>query len=97
MPDHENYFPDFLGDVSLPSASPIDTHYEEVDISGETPEPGEPLQTEEEAKEYFNEVTEGEALNYLMMLHDVRAISFDRLNQLKEMLDDTPSFLPKDY
>ena len=93
MPD----FPDILGDVNLPSVSPVDTFREEVDTDGDVPTPHEPLSEETEAKDYFNSVTEGEALNYIMMLHDIRAISFDRLNSLKELLEDTPSFLPKEY
>jgi len=97
MPEEEGYFPNLTGEVSLPSSSPLDTVSHEVDVSGETPEPHEPMSSDEEAKKYFNEVTEGEALNYMMMLHDIRAISFDRFNYLKGLLEDTPSFLPKEY
>ncbi len=61
------------------------------------PTPHESLSEDSDAKEYFNSVTENEALNYIMMLHNIRAISFDRLNQLKELLEDTPNFLPKEY
>jgi hypothetical protein len=86
-----------FGIVESVTASPIDSAREEVDIDVDTPDAHEPLQTDEDTKEYFNSVTEGEALNYLMMLHDIRAISFDRLNQLKVLLEDSPSFLPKGY
>ena len=57
------------GQVNLPSASPTDTAPYEVDVSGDTPQSNEALADDEEAKKYFNEVTEEEALNYLMMLH----------------------------
>ena len=90
-------FPDIIGDIDMPTVSPVDAAPYEVDVNGDMPHEHEPMSIEGEAKEYFNSVTEGEALNYIMMLHDMNAISFDRLNQLKEMLDDTPSFLPKEY
>ena len=44
-----------------------------------------------EAKEYFKSVGETEALNYVMMLHDMHAISFDRLGEFKKMIEETPS------
>lgn len=94
MPDLPNLN---FGEVSLPSLSPIDASYEDANLSEDVPNPHEPLSTDDEATKYFNEVTEGEALNYLMMLHDIHAISFDRLNSLKELLVTTPSFLPKEY
>jgi len=88
---------DILGDIPSISTSPLDAAAYEVDIDGETPNVDEPLASEEEATEYFNSVTEDEALNFILMLHDIRAISFDRFNQLKTVLESTPSFLPKGY
>lgn len=86
-----------FGEVDLPSSAPLDTAREEVDVSGEFPTPNEPLSSTPEATAFFESVPESEALNHIMMLHDIRAISFDRLNQLKEILDNTTSFLPKGY
>ena len=95
MPDF-----DLTGDVDAPSTSAIPSADEQA-IPGadgeDRADPNEPLAIEEEAKEYFNSVTDEEALNYIMFLRDANAISFDRLNQLKELLDQTPSFLPEGY
>ncbi len=96
MPD----FPELnIGIVSAPSSSPVDAPHEDA-LIGSTESldinPNEPLRMDDEAREYFNSVPEDTALNYIMFLHDFHAISFDRLNELKELLTTVPSFLPKE-
>ena len=83
------------GQVNLPSASPTPSANEDAIIGGDEVNPRAPFSMDDEATTYFNQVTEGEALNYIMFLHDTHAISFDRLTELKELLTSTPSFLPK--
>ena len=84
------------GEISPPTATGVSTPHEDAiigdpeDIEGN---PHEPFREDDAAKEYFESVTYTEAMNYLMFLHDTHALSFDRLNELKEMLDVTPSFL----
>jgi len=87
------------GLVSAPASSPVPAAKEDAPIGvvdDVEPNPRAPFAQDEEATHYFNQVTESEALNYLMFLHDVHAISFDRLNELKTLLGETPSFLPKE-
>lgn len=86
-----------LGEVDLPQGAPADTAKEDAiigTVGEELADPNEPFAVEQEALDYFNSVTEEEALNYLMFLHDTHHISFDRLNELKVLLESVPSFLP---
>jgi hypothetical protein len=92
MPD----FPDVnFGEINLPSASPVDAAREDAIIGSDEHNPHEPMQEDDEAQRYFDSVDDEEALNYIMFLHDIHAISFDRLTELKEKLSNTTSFLPK--
>ena len=90
---------DSSNDHIIPSSIlPMDQPLEDPIIgTDEPPSQHEPLSTEEDAMEYFNSVTEDEALNYIIMLRDINAITFDRLLDLKSLLETTPSFLPEPY
>jgi hypothetical protein len=63
----------------------------------EVPVGEQTLITDDSATTYFNSVGEEEALNYIMFLHDMNVISFDRLIELKTLLEKTSSFLPEGF
>lgn len=87
-----------LGEVDLPQGAPANAAKEDAivgTVGEELADPNEPFSVEQEALDYFNSVTEEEALNYIMFLHDTHHISFDRLNTLKELLSTVPGFLPE--
>jgi hypothetical protein len=89
------------GEISAPTVggSVLGVHEDALigDPPGEVPTGEEVLVTDEAATTYFNSVGDEEALNYIIFLHDANVISFDRLNQLKALLDETPSFLPEGF
>ena len=92
MPDFPNIN---FGEIDLPSSSPVDAAKEDAIIGTDEHNPHEPMLDEDEAQRYFDSVDDEEAMNYIMFLHDIHAITFDRLNELKEKLSKTTSFLPQ--
>jgi hypothetical protein len=89
-------FPDInMGEVSLPTSAPVDASTEDAIIGTDERNPHEPMLEDEDAQRYFDSVDDEEALNYIIFLHDIHATSFDRLNELKEKLSKTTSFLPQ--
>ena len=84
--------------VTLPdiASSPSHAATEDAIVGSEDRNPDEPLSNEESATDYFKTVPEEEAMNYVMFLHDIHAISFDRMNELKELLGSTTSLMPLD-
>lgn len=96
MPDFPNIT---SGEVSLPTSSPADASLEDAligPVDDVEENPHQPFNEDSEAQTYFDSVTENEALNYIIFLHDMHSISFDRLNELKILLSKTSNFLPED-
>lgn len=91
-------FPDInIGEVPSINSSPTDAVREDAivgSVGEEQADPHEPLALDDMAKDYFETVPEEEALNYVMFLHDIHAITFDRMNELKKLLEGTTSFMP---
>tara|TARA_R110000751_G_scaffold12777_1_gene43776 strand:+ start:821 stop:1114 length:294 start_codon:yes stop_codon:yes gene_type:complete len=87
------------GEVSLPTASPVDAANEDAVIGAVDDEElthHEPFGDDETAQTYFDNVDNDTALNYIMFMHDIHAITFDRLQELQTLLSNTTSFLPKE-
>jgi len=61
------------------------------DPSDVEPNADEPLREDNEVIQYFASVTDTEARNYIMFLHDLHAISAERKNELFVLLDNNPS------
>ena len=93
-------FPDnFGGEIDLPSSSPVDAVKEDAVIGAVediTLTHHEAFQEDEIAQTYFDSVDNDTAMNYILFLHDIHAITFDRLTELQDILDKTTSFLPKE-
>ena len=85
---------DVGGDVSTPTIDIIPAPHEDALVGTEETNIYEPLRDDAEAKSYFETIPEEEALNYIMMLRSGNYISFERLNQLKDILESSTTIIP---
>ena len=84
-----------VGAVNPVVNSPTSTSLEDalLGVEDAPARPHEPMVEDSDAQEFFNNTDSVEALNYLSFLHDTKAISFDRFNELRALLDKTPGFI----